>query len=752
MRKVCTRCVFVLAVLSTIYATLTAAADQPLWKYFAGYPLVDGSDIDTRISGCFPLGSGIAAPCSFDVRTTPTATPQPWDVLFAAPTTATSGNNASTFLSAESALMPGPDQNVRPTSPSRDYVAPFTDSWRNSRCDPAVFVGGIVPATGPNSFGGTNANDVNAAIISLFANHNRLHDWSYGLGFTESNYNLQVDNFSRGGLGNDPMSGAAQGAPHILGVPTYLSDDARNTPPDGTTVVNKSYLWQPIGAVFYPQCTDGSFDMSVIAHDYGHAISNRMIGGPDEGLAGSEDGQARAMGEGWSDLIAIEYLHEHGYVPTANENSFAVGAYVTGNSATGLRNYAMNQSPLNFSNVQGYDGAGGGSASDDGEIWSAVNVDIRQALVAKYGAKPTSQSDPCLTGLPANQCGGNRRWMQLVFDAFLRLQPNATMLDARDAYLAADVARFGGANQRELWRAFAARGFGEHAVTTGTDDAQPVPSFETPLDSDEATVTFALHDEQGVPVAGRVFVGDYEANVTPIADTDPLSSGTPVARFVPGTYKFVFQAAGHGAKKLTVTLTAGEARSVIVELPTNRASVSKGATASGNGVNLGHLIDDTEATNWRAQKVGGEPTARGSMVTVDLAGGAQIVERVQVSAALRPPNPSNVADPGAQNRFTALRSFAIDSCLAGSGVSCLQDADFVRIFISSADAFPGGRPRPLAPDLTLRSFDVPDTTATHIRLVVLDNQCTGSALYADSNLENDPSSESGCAAAASTLR
>jgi extracellular elastinolytic metalloproteinase len=34
-------------------------------------------------------------------------------------------------------------------------------------------------------------------------------------------------------------------------------------------------------------------------------------------------------------------------------------------------------------------------------------------------------------------------------------------------------------------------------------------------------------------------------------------------------------------------------------------------------------------------------------------------------------------------------------------------------------------PRPAAPDLILRRFDVPDTLATHVRIRVLANQCTG---------------------------
>ena len=62
------------------------------------------------------------------------------------------------------------------------------------------------------------------------------------------------------------------------------------------------YLWQPIPAGFYAPCVDGDFDMSVIGHEYGHAISNRMVGGPNAGLSGN---QPQAMGESWSDLMAI---------------------------------------------------------------------------------------------------------------------------------------------------------------------------------------------------------------------------------------------------------------------------------------------------------------------------------------------------------------------------------------------------------------------------------------------------------------
>jgi extracellular elastinolytic metalloproteinase len=52
-------------------------------------------------------------------------------------------------------------------------------------------------------------------------------------------------------------------------------------------------------------------------------------------------------------------------------------------------------------------------------------------------------------------------------------------------------------------------------------------------------------------------------------------------------------------------------------------------------------------------------------------------------------------------------------------------------------------PRPRAPDLTLRSFDVPQTRASHVRLRVLTNQCTGQPAY-HGDQDNDPLNVTDC--------
>jgi hypothetical protein len=169
----------------------------------------------------------------------------------------------------------------------------------------------------------------------------------------------------------------------------------------------------------------------------------------------------------------------------------------------------------------------------------------------------------------------------------------------------------------------------------------------------------------------------------------------------------------------------------------NVASSASGAMASGDGVNQARLIDDTEATDWASI---GSPVA-GKNVTVAF-NGRQTVGRVNVSAQLRPAI-TNDPDPGTQNRFTAVRQFEILSCDATFGQDCGNAANFRHVFTSPADAFPAGVPRPVAPDLTSRSFKIPTTVATHLMIRVLTNQCTGTPAYAGQQ-HDDPRSNSDC--------
>ncbi len=242
------------------------------------------------------------------------------------------------------------------------------------------------------------------------------------------------------------------------------------------------------------------------------------------------------MGESWSDLDATEYLHENRYVPVDGENPFAVGAYVTGNKTIGIRDYSLDDSPLNFSDI-GFD-LTGPEVHADGEIWNATNFDVRAAFNRRYDATfPSSDrklQQDCADGkLTADQCPGNRRWIQLVYDGWLLSQSSVTMLGSRDAMLAADQMRFGGANQDLIWNAFAARGFGEHASTINGADTQPVGDWTSQF-ATEGTIEFAPRDEQGNDVTNAsLFVGQYEARVTPAADSDPATPLGDTLQMVP---------------------------------------------------------------------------------------------------------------------------------------------------------------------------------------------------------------------------
>ena len=725
----------------------------PKWKYFRAHPSLandpspedyDLANTDTRVVGCWVLvhNGGNVPGCSTSAgKLQNLASRVPWDhiVQSNAPSFTTIGNNAITGEAWTTPLTPGPLQQ-RPVSLDREYSFPWTNAWNQSRCSTTNLVPG--------------GNDIDAATTSLFAAHNRMHDWSYFLGFTEDAYNLQQNNFGNnpGPLAeNDPEFGQVQSGA-LLPVEAGVSRDNANqvTLNDGVPGITNMYLWQPIAGGFYSPCVDGDYDMAVIGHEYTHAISNRMAGGPDSNLSGT---QARAMGESWGDLAAMEFVNEFSLVPTNNESRYAVGAYATGNSQRGIRNFNMSTSPLNYSDV-GYDFVcnaplvapelegtcpdGRTQVHADGEIWSATNFELRKAFIDKYNGSFPASNDArqraCAQGTyPASSCPGNRRWAQIVFDAWLLMPASVSMLDARDAYLGADMLRFNGANQKLMWNVFAHRGMGLNATSASPSEVDPKPDFQSPLEQFK-NVTFkvvAADEGNALITNAKIYVGQFEAAVTPIADTIPGGTIGSSAKFVNGEYEFIVAAPGYGHVRFPRNFYGSGNVTVEIRMSTNRASLTKGAVATGTGTNVNNLFDDTELTNW----TGPSPVVSGAaFATVDLQGGVQNVKRVNVSAMLNPEN---------GGRFRALRQFEIWTC-NGSAVTCASNSNFNKIYTSPANAFPGVRPRPTAPDLILRTFDVPDTNATHVQLRVVSNQCTATGTGFRGDQDADPLNDSDC--------
>ncbi len=726
----------------------TTLQGTPTWRYFPANPNDDtvAGTPDNDEVGCWFTDGAAPGECTLATgRLRNVAAPGPWDYLTGpgVPSFTSVGNNADTHEAWASPLTPGGTAQA-PYSPTQDYPAAgdagaFTDAWNNSQCDPAQLRAG--------------GNDINYSVDNLFVAHNRMHDFSYYLGFNEKNYNLQLDNFGRLGVEGDQEVGNAQAGAISGGAPSYLGRDNANqiALQDGIPGITNQYLFQPIAGAFYAPCTDGGLDMGIVGHEYTHAISNRMVAGPDEGLTSEQGG---AMGESWSDLVAAEYHFAHGY--DNGGNTWAVGVYATGNEKVAIRDYAINHNPLNYSDY-GFDTTGN-EVHADGEIWNGTQWSVRQALVKKYNATGNrrlrysnasrqlacAQANP-RTATPPADCPGNRRWIQLMFDSFLLQQGATSMLDARDAMIAADRMRFDGRDTKVMWDAFAARGMGAGASVPDADSGDTNPSFASPT-SRNATLTLQANRP------GQLYVGQYEARATPVADNLPATDLGARVSLVPGRHRMLFASSTGGFTRFTVRVKPGQRLSQQLRVPLNLASAKAGASvigASEGSRNAASLIDGTESTNWGGVSAD-NVDATEPFVAVDLAGQRQTVRRVQVSAMLTPAPASGSEvplavgqideDPDSGSRFTALRRFAIEACTSGCAS---ESATWKRVYTSGPDAFPGARPRPVAPNLILRSFKITATPAAALRLVTLENQCTGFAGYAGEQ-DNDPLNDTDC--------
>ncbi len=684
-------------------------SDDPTWAVFpTTAPPVFDPATDPRVTWCFTPKAGCVKTVS------DAASGLPWDLnqVTGQPTFTSAGNSANNLVQWGGGVAAFPAT----TQPDRNYHYPLTDQWQQSKCDPSDFTSAA-------------RTDADAAVSNLFAMHNRMHDFSYHLGFTEATWNMQVVNLKPGGLGNDPEQGRAQSG----AISGSRNNANQSTGRDGQTSTTNMFLWQPVAGAAYPPCVDGDYDMTVIGHEYTHAITNRMIAGPNAGITGQQGG---SMGEAWSDLVAAEYLSETN-LRAPGDTPFVTGAYVTGNTHEGIRDYDASKSPLNYADF-GFDLVGP-EVHADGELWVATNLRVRQQFVNRYGLGTPELQQRCADGLvDAGSCPGNRRWMQDMFDSFvLQASSGVTMVDMRDNMLAADLVRFGGANQDIIWNAFAESGLGEGA-TGAPADTDPTPSFHSPY-ADNATVTLRPIDGSTGAVV-RLYVGDYEARAMPVADTDPATPLPDTFQIVPNTkLDFLVNGKGWGSQRFTASFKPG-VQDLKLKLPQNMASSALGAVASGNGVNLDKINDETEATDWASLD-----GVAGKQVTIHLAGNQPVnVQSVNVSALLRPAISGDV-DTGAQNRFSALRSFAILACNATSA-DCTQDSSYQQVYRSPDNAFPGGAFRPVAPQLNLRSFAIHPTLATHLRIVVLSSQCTGNPLYAGEQ-DNDPRANTDCATA-----
>jgi extracellular elastinolytic metalloproteinase len=391
------------------------------------------------------------------------------------------------------------------------------------------------------------------------------------------------------------------------------------TPPDGSSPRMQMYLFTSLtGNVNTDPTPDvnGGDDATVVYHEYAHGLSNRLITYAD-GWGALDAFQSGAMGEGWSDWYAMDFLVAQGFAPnTGAAGDVKLDRYV-GNNRPSIRTEGLDCPPTAASAAcpggddtgsgGGYTlgdlgriSAGGPEVHADGEIWAQTLWDLRTAVGV-----------------------GDSRF--LITEG-MRLSPrNPSFLDMRNAILQAnEVGVLDGRADRKnaIWQAFATRGMGYFAASEDGNDTSPVESFALPPSPAAGTgsLTGTVSDaDTGKPLAGvRVqFAG------LPLVDTTDALGAYAISGVPVGTYpQVVASKAGFdrdvGSNFSVVADTEGTAD---FQLRRDWAAYDGGARVhaftgpnfSSFGCGPTQAIDQAAATGWSTIRPNVAPTGTRSL-------------------------------------------------------------------------------------------------------------------------------------------
>jgi hypothetical protein len=246
--------------------------------------------------------------------------------------------------------------------------------------------------------------------------------------------------------------------------------------------------------------SDGTIDNQVIFHEWGHYLSNRLVGD----AVGLGSNQSRSMGEGWGDFNAMLLtVREGDDLKPSNANfngTYALAGYATGHDSVlesyyyGIRRapYStdMSKNGYTFKNIM--DGVAlpttspstlnnGGANSEvhnSGEVWATMLWECYASLLRDTGRLTFAQAQERMKGY-------------LV--ASLKMTPiNPTYTEARDAVLAAAYAN-DPADGDLFMQAFAKRGMGVNAVAPdrfSSNHSGVVESYEVGSNLSLTSVSF----------------------------------------------------------------------------------------------------------------------------------------------------------------------------------------------------------------------------------------------------------------------
>ncbi|MCF6279470.1 MAG: T9SS-dependent M36 family metallopeptidase [Flavobacteriaceae bacterium] len=211
---------------------------------------------------------------------------------------------------------------------------------------------------------------------------------------------------------------------------------------------------------------DGSFDTALIAHEYGHGITNRLIGGP--GNAGCM-GNAEQLGEGWSDFFGLMITMK---ASDTADDARGIVTYPVGQptDGSGIRTHRyttdMSVNPFTFINSN--------TAivpHELGTIWATMMWDLNWRMIEAYGFDTDFY----------NGTGGNNMTMHLAIESLKLVPCGQGFVAARDAIIAADEVLYNGENKCLIWQVFSRRGLG-YTASSGfpSSSTDQIEAFDMP--------------------------------------------------------------------------------------------------------------------------------------------------------------------------------------------------------------------------------------------------------------------------------
>lgn len=336
-----------------------------------------------------------------------------------------------------------------------------------------------------------------------------------------------------------------------------------------------------------PSQLDGDLDNGIIAHEYGHGISNRLTGGP--GAAGCLFGNEQ-MGEGWSDFMTLVTSVQDGDDGTMKRG---VGTYATSEptSGTGIRTYAystdMDINPHTYGDLPSESIPHG-----VGSVWCAMLWEMYWNFVDEYG-----WSDDLFTGT-----AGNNMAIRLVFEGMKNQPCGPGFVTGRDAILEADEQLYGGANQCLIWKAFAKRGCGLSADQGSADQVgDETIAFDIPCTcADEVSITKSVTPFilPGDDVEVTLDVSNCRTiDVTGVTVTDEIPDGLS---FVAGSSSIPADVSGS-----TISFDLGDLASEATASIT--FTLSSDPSKASTRIFLDDVPDDNE-DNWLYNFIGNQAT------------------------------------------------------------------------------------------------------------------------------------------------